>query len=440
MSVTSPTEHSTDTYLDDLADFITASPSSYHAAEETARRLEASGYRRLSESEPFPSEAGGYVVVRDGAVVAWSLPGGELGTQKLPAFRILGAHTDSPTFKLKPNPSSTTAGWNQAGVEVYGGPLANSWLDRDLCFAGRLISDDGETHLVHTDPIARIPQLAIHLDREVNNGLTLDRQRHLHPIFSADAEAADVMTILARHAGLSADEITGADIVAIDSQRPARFGARDEFFAAGRLDNLASVHAGVTSLSGFNAQLPELDDDAPVIPMLAAFDHEEVGSASRTGAGGPLLEEILGRILEALGITTVSDRSRVLGESWLLSADCGHLVHPNYPERHDPDNHPRPNAGVLLKINANQRYATDGAGASAFSRWCAAAEVPFQEFVSNNTVPCGSTIGPISATRLGIRTIDIGIGLLSMHSIREMCGAEDPRRLGLIATAFYSGA
>lgn len=470
-------------HLQDLADFVTASPSSYHAAAEVARRLEAAGYTRLDEHRDFPATPGGYVVVRDGAVMAWRIPETAAvtgtGADTVPVFRILGAHTDSPTFKLKPRPSTTHEGWRQAGVEVYGGPLLNSWLDRELCFAGRLVSVDGREHLARTGAIARFPQLAIHLDREANNGLTLDRQRHLNPVWGAVGRACDqpddILAVLARAAGLEVDEVAGFDVVMADTQAPARFGAEGEFFASGRLDNLSSVHAGLVALESLSrcpgapgAPRPSLSVDfasvggrnthpkstesggvvadgvageaagAPVIPVLAAFDHEELGSASRSGAAGPVLEDVLRRVLDTLGVDG-QGAARSFAGSWLLSADAGHLVHPNYAERHDPVNHPRPNAGPLLKINANQRYSTDAAGAAAFARWCGVAGVPFQEFVSNNTVPCGSTIGPISATRLGIRTVDVGIGLLSMHSAREMCGARDPEHLTAATGAFFAG-
>ncbi|MEV4899787.1 M18 family aminopeptidase [Citricoccus sp. NPDC055426] len=456
-------------HLQDLSDFVLASPSSYHAAHEVARRLEAVGYVRLDEQQDFPAEPGGYVLVRDGAVMAWKIPdaGRPAGRSgPAPVFRILGAHTDSPTFKLKPRPSTSREGWLQAGVEVYGGPLLNSWLDRDLCFAGRMVSVDGREHLVRTGPIARFPQLAIHLDREVNNGLTLDRQRHLNPIWGVEPavdgnvgtggtagreadSSTDLLAVLARTAGLDADAVAGFDVVMADTQAPGLFGAAGELFASGRLDNLSSVHAGLVAMAALSPEsrgggmvvadgVAGESAGAPVIPVLAAFDHEELGSASRSGAAGPVLEDVLRRVLEALGVQG-QGAARSFAGSWLLSADAGHLVHPNYAERHDPVNHPRPNGGPLLKINANQRYSTDAAGAAAFARWCGVAGVPFQEFVSHNGVPCGSTIGPISATRLGIRTVDVGIGLLSMHSAREMCGAEDPERLTAAVGAFYAG-
>ncbi|MDN6410955.1 MAG: M18 family aminopeptidase [Yaniella sp.] len=411
-------------FLDDLAEFIHTSPTPYHVAAQVAARATEAGFT-VVEDVPgeLPAVPGGYVLVRDGAVIVWHVPE---SLPEHPSFRIVGAHTDSPTFRVKPLPDNTSAGYNRVGVEVYGGVLANSWLDRDLGFAGRLVTAHGE-HLVHTPAMARIPQLAIHLDRSVNDGLKLDRQHHLVPIVGAGAEA-NIIDEIAKHTGVDPAEITGFDLLLTDTQPPATLGINDDFFAAPRLDNLVSVHAGLRAILGA---------ESDKITMLAAFDHEEVGSETRTGAGGPLLEEMLTRILTAQNIPAHLHRS-IIAHSILLSADGGHLVHPNYTERHDADHRPQPNAGPILKVNATQRYLSDGRGAAKFTRWAERAGVPHQVFVSNNNQPSGSTIGPISATRLGIETIDAGIGLLSMHSAREMCGAQDPAHLSKLATAFYA--
>ena len=419
---------STPDYIDDFAEFITASPSSYHAAAEVARRLDTAGFDRVSETEEWSGAPGRRYIVRDGAVVAWVQPDGAGPTTP---FRILGAHTDSPGFKLKPKPTIGAHGWLQAGVEIYGGPLLNSWLDRELELAGRLTTIDGTEHLVRTGPFCRIPQLAIHLDRDANSGLILDRQRHLTPVFGVgETSQADLVGHLAGLAGLAGEEVAGYDILTADTANPARFGLGRELFAAGRMDNLSSVHAGLVALIG--AQVP-----ADQILVLAAFDHEELGSETRTGASGPLLGDILTRIGTGLG-GSVSDRLRAYAGSWCVSADAGHSVHPNYPEKHDPANMVVAGGGPLLKINAGQRYATDAAGAALWARSCAQAGVAYQEFVSNNTVPCGSTIGPLTATRLGIRTVDVGIPLLSMHSARELCHVNDPVALSAAIGAFFA--
>jgi len=419
-------------YIDDFARFISASPSSYHAAAEASLRLDEAGFEQRDEAEDWTAStsAGRYYVVRDGAIVAWVQPAGAKPTTP---FRILGAHTDSPGFKLKPKPTTGSYGWLQAGVEVYGGPLANSWLDRELELAGRLVTTDGVEHLVRTGPFLRIPQLAVHLDRTANESLTLDRQRHLNPVFGVgDLRQADLVGHLAALAGVAGADVAGYDILTADTNPPARFGLNHELFAAGRMDNLSSVHAGLLALI-------ETSGTDETINVLAAFDHEELGSQSRSGASGPMLDDILSRIGDDLG-ATVSERKRAYADSWCVSADAGHAVHPNYPERHDPANLPLAGRGPLLKINGNQRYATDAAGAALWARCSAAADVPYQEFVSNNVIPCGSTIGPLTATRLGIRTVDVGIPLLSMHSARELAHVNDPFALSAAIGAFFAGA
>lgn len=412
----------------DLRDFIAASPSSFHAAHEAGRRLSAAGFTQLSEAEEWPA-AGKHFVIRDGAIMAWITPA---NAGPLTPFNILGAHTDSPSFKLKPKPTTGRFGWLQAGVEVYGGPLLNSWLDRELQLAGRLVCLDGTEHLVASGAIMRFPQLAIHLDRTANDGLTLDRQNHMNPVWGqGDPSEADLLGLLAAKVGIDPATIGGFDILAADTQAGQIFGANDEFFAAGRMDNLTSVHAGLQALIAASTQA-----DLAVIPVLAAFDHEEIGSGSRSGACGPILEDILVRVSDGLG-ASVSERRRAFATSFCVSADAGHAVHPNYSERHDPTNKPVLGGGPLLKINANQRYATDATGAAIWAMLSEKAAAPYQEFVSNNDVPCGSTIGPLTATRLGIRTVDVGTPLLSMHSARELCGVEDPYSLSRIVEVFF---
>ncbi|CCQ48348.1 putative M18 family aminopeptidase 2 [Pseudarthrobacter siccitolerans] len=423
-------------HIQDLGAYVSASPSSFHAAHEAARQLEAAGFSRLDEQEPWEGGAGSFFVIRDGALIAWVVPEGAGPTT---GFNILGAHTDSPSFKLKPKPTIGAHGWLQAGVEVYGGPLLNSWLDRELQLAGRLVMLDGTEHLAATGPMLRFPQLAIHLDRAVNEGLTLDKQRHMNPVWGlGNPSDVDLLAVLASsvsEASVDPGRIGGYDVVIADTQAPAVFGGNGEFFASGRLDNLSSTHAGMVALMGHAASVSA---GAP-IAVLAAFDHEEIGSNSRSGACGPLLEDVLVRVSDGLG-ATAGQRRQALAASFCISADAGHAVHPNYAERHDPANHPVLNGGPLLKINANQRYATDAPGAALWARLCGEAGVPYQEFVSNNAIPCGSTIGPLTATRLGIRTVDVGVPLLSMHSARELCGVEDPRRLAAVAELFFRTA
>lgn len=420
-------------HADDLADFVAASPSSYHAAAEVARRLEAAGFTRLQEEEEWPTPTGGrFVVVRDGAAIAWVVP--EDAGSLTPAH-VFGAHTDSPGFKLKPQPTTGARGWLQAAVEVYGGPLLNSWLDRELRLAGRLALADGRVVLADTGPLLRLPQLAIHLDRTANTGLALDKQNETQPVWGlGDPTQADILAELAASAEVAAADIRGYDVLIADSARGAVFGKDDAFFAAGRLDDLASVHAGVVALA---AIADRTSDAGAPIAVLAAFDHEELGSASRSGAAGPFLEDVLERVYAGLG-ADASERRRAYASSWCLSSDVGHSVHPNYIGKHDPVVQPVLGSGPILKLNANQRYATDAVGTAAWRAWCERAGVQTQEFVSNNAVPCGSTIGPITATRLGIRTVDVGIPILSMHSARELAGVSDLHDLARTAESFFT--
>ena len=416
-------------HIADLAAFVEASPSSYHAAAEGAARLRSAGFAEQDETAAWDASPGGHYLVRDGALLAWRIPEGAGPTT---GFRVLGAHTDSPTFKLKPRPDLGAYGWQQLGVEVYGGPLLNSWLDRELGLAGRLALSDGSVRLLRTGPIMRIPQLAVHLDRGVNDeGLRLDKQQHTAPVWSVGHRGLAVLDHLAEVAGCAASEIDGHDLVAFDTAAPAVFGPNGEFFASGRLDNLSSVHAGLVALLS--------SEGSEHIELLAAFDHEEVGSGSRSGAAGPVLADVVSRTLGALG-ATADEQHRSLARSACLSADAGHALHPNYAGRHDPVNQPVLNGGPLLKLNANQRYASDATGTALWRRACRQAGVRTQEFVSHNAIPCGSTIGPLTATRLGIRVVDVGAPLLSMHSARELGHVDDLAALGAVLTAFYRGA
>lgn len=414
-------------HVADLIHFVEASPSSFHAAAEVARRLREAGYAEHAEADAWPLEPGGHFLLRDGAVVAWWLPeaSGEL------AFRIVGAHTDSPGLKLKPRPSTGAVGWQQAGMEVYGGPLLNSWLDREFGLAGRLALDDGSVVLVSTPAWLRIPQVAPHLDRSANESLHLDKQAHLLPVYSVGRPGLDLLALVAEQAGVVPERVVAHDLFAAVAEAPTVFGPDGEFLASGRLDNLSSVHAGLVALLGAA--------EGPDVSVLAAFDHEEVGSASRSGASGPLLAQVLARIAASRGADAVG-LQRALARSSCISADAGHAVHPNYVGLHDPDHRPLLNAGPLLKTNANLRYTTDAVSGALWRRVCAAAGVPTQDFVSNNAVPCGSTIGPLTAERLGIVTCDVGIPLLSMHSTRELAGVRDPGWLADAMTAYFSGA
>lgn len=416
------------TYLD----FLDASPSPFHAADEVARQLTESGFARVHETRPWPKDSGSYFLLRDGAIISWVIPD---QLQEGAGFSIWGCHTDSPTFKLKPTPQRFTQdGWGQLCVEVYGGMLYNSWLDRELVLAGAVYDKTGAPHLVRTKAIARIPQLAIHLDRAANDGLKLDPQEHLQPVWTTDEPDAQVLDAVASAAGLgSASDIVSFELYTATAQGAETFGDHQQFVAAGRQDNLSSVFAGLHGILAARSH-----PSGNQISVFAAFDHEEVGSSTRTGAGGTLLKDVLTRTAAALGLD-LDSTAQMIASSNCISADAGHSVHPNYPQAHDPDTRPVLGRGPLLKLNAKQRYSTDGRGAALWAQVCQSANISRQEFVSNNSVPCGSTIGPIIATSLGIVTVDVGIGLLSMHSAREMSHFEDVRALKRAAQTYLRG-
>ena len=396
----------------DFIDFIEQSPSSYHAAEVVASRLQDAGFARVDETAQWPSTPGGYVMVRGGAVMAWVVPENFTG-----GFKIVGSHTDSPGFMVKPNPDFRNAGWSQLAVEVYGGPILHTWFDRELKLAGQAVLKDGSRRLVDTGALVRIPNLAIHLHREKN--FEPDRQVHVQPIIGLDADDVSFAEILAEKLEVDAEEISAYNLITVDSQRGEVFGAGHKFLAAGRMDNLSSVWASKQAL--ISAAEDYSGED---VLVLSAFDHEEVGSASRYGAAGPILEDVLTRTAAALG-KNEEERRQIYARSSCISVDAAHSVHPNYAVKHDPTHHQLIGQGPVTKINANQRYASDATSIHLWESACARAGVPVQRFVGNNAVPCGSTIGPITATRLGIDTVDVGVPLLSMHSARELVGVQD---------------
>ena len=424
--------------VDDLIAYLSASPSPYHAVDEATSRLNAAGFRPLDERAPWTNDlvTGCCYVVRGGALVAWAA--NDPSPERF-GIHVVGAHTDSPNLRVKPKPDAHSAGWRQLGVEVYGGVLANSWLDRDLGLSGRVVTDAGgagaTTHLVRIDrPLARVAQLAIHLDRDVNErGLVLDRQLQLTPLAGIGTQdEGEFRRFISGVVGCTPEEILSWDLMLHDLTAPALLGFDEDLLASGRIDNLFSAWAATTSLVEASAAV------AGSIPLIALFDHEEIGSSSTTGAAGPFLEVVLGRIMHALGLD-IDEQARALVASSCVSADMAHAVHPNYTDRHEPNHRPVPNAGPVVKVNVSQRYATDATTSAFFHAACARAEVPLQTFVSRNSQPCGSTIGPITATRLGIATVDVGCAMLSMHSARELCGALDADLMVRALTSYFAG-
>ncbi len=401
--------------LDDLCSYLDASPSPFHAVANASDRLGAAGFTEMTDGADWSDLPSAGFVRRDGGLIAWRTPDG-VGPGA--PFRLVGAHTDSPCLRVKPRPDQSDVGWKQLNVEVYGGILNNSWLDRDLGVAGRLTMPGGSHVLVDVDrPVARVPQLAVHLDRGVNaEGLTLDPQQHLRPVWGVGlSRPGEFAAWIAEAAG--SELPVSWELCLYDTQPSAVIGGDRSMLASGRLDNLLSCWAAIDAIVRA--------DPHDAIAVIVLNDHEEVGSSSTTGAGGPLLERVLERHVLARGGDR-DDVLRSLAASSCVSADNAHAIHPNYTDRHDPDHHPVVNAGPAIKINSNQRYATSSATAAAFRLACEAADVPHQVFVSRNNMPCGSTIGPITATRLGIDTVDVGVPQLSMHSARELCGVDDP--------------
>lgn len=417
--------------LDDLIAFLDASPSPWHAAASAAARLDAAGFTRV----PFDFATGevphkGYVL-RGAALVGWHR-GSTAGVSS--PLRIVGAHTDSPCLRVKPNADAGSVGWKQLSVEVYGGVLLNSWLDRDLGVAGTLVLNDGTSRLVAVhEAVARVPQLAIHLDRDVNErGVVLDKQQHLGPVWGLGSPTnGEFRAWIANAAGVDPSAVRSWDLSLFDRTPAAVLGPAGDLLASGRLDNQVSCWAATSALA-------RADQAGASTAVIALFDHEEVGSESTTGAAGPLLEHVL----EQVALATGAGRSQFLSQltsSHCISADNAHSVHPNYPERHEAGHRPLVNHGPAIKLNHNQRYATTPASAAMAEQVFRDAGVPWQTFVSRNNMPCGSTIGPITATRLGIDTVDVGVPQLSMHSARELCGTNDPVWLAKALEGWFAG-
>lgn len=413
----------------DLLSYIDRSPSPYHAVVETERRLKAHGFVRLDEAGLWDLAPGDrcYVIRNEGSLIAFET-GAE--TPADAGFRIVGAHTDSPNLRVKPQADLDAHGYRQIGVEPYGGVLLHTWLDRDLSLAGRVtIQDSGVVRTVLLDfdrPLLRIPNLAIHLDRSVaTEGLKLNPQQHMAPLLGlADGPAFHEFVASELRAQGRAD-VAGSDVLAFDlmtydTQSSTVSGARGEFIHASRLDNLASCHAALTALLDVSQQ-----GHAGATRVIAFYDHEEVGSRSAEGAGGPYLHDVLERVVDGFKGGVPQGLARALARSMLVSADMAHAVHPNYADRHEPEHRPRVGGGPVIKSNANQAYASDAATAGHFRALCLRLGVPVQQFVTRSDLRCGSTIGPITAARVGIRTVDIGNPMLSMHSCRELAGTAD---------------
>lgn len=404
-----------------LMDFIQASPTPFHAVAAMSAQLEAAGFTYLPLDQAWELEKGRryYTTRNDSSIIAFVY--GRASLEEA-GIRMLGAHTDSPCLRVKPIPEIYQHGYFQLAVEVYGGVLLNPWFDRDLSLAGRVTYQSGsELRSCLVDfkrPVAVIPSLAIHLDREVNSNRSINPQKDITPVVALATDQKElsfrdllVAELKSRHPEIDIDRVLDFELSFYDSQAPALVGLNEEFIACARLDNLASCYLGLQAIL-------QADGDQSV--MLICNDHEEVGSQSASGAQGPLAGDVLAR-----WIPEHQARARAIECSMLISADNAHGVHPNYVDRHDPQHRPRLNGGPVIKINANQRYATNSETSAVFQRACAESKVPVQFFVSRNDMPCGSTIGPLTASGLGVATIDVGVPTFGMHSIRELAGTSD---------------
>jgi aspartyl aminopeptidase len=423
-----------------LINFIQASPTPYHAVKSLVCALEDAGFICLEESSEWKLEPGqGYFVSRSGSsIIAFKTGNGDLPVH---GFRMVGAHTDSPCLKIKPEPEINQYQYGQLGVEVYGGVLLNPWFDRDLSIAGRIDYRDTKGNLGNClinfeKAVAVIPSLAIHLDRDANDKRAINAQTYLPPLLTQTDDGATfklkdmLLDYLVKELDLEdAEKVLAYDLRLYDVQPPSLVGLNDEFLTGARLDNLLSCYVGLESLIASNDKHGSL---------LICSDHEEVGSVSAAGAKGPFLEAVLERVAEAFSYTNSEAKRRMLDKSLMFSVDNAHGIHPNFPEKHDDKHGPLLNHGPVIKINANQRYATSSETSAFFRQLCEDNNVPVQAFVVRNDMGCGSTIGPIVAGELGVKTLDIGVPTFAMHSIREMAGSKDAAYLATALTAFFN--
>lgn len=424
-------------------DFVNRSKSPWHAVQSVRERLEGNGYQRLSErmewsrSQLKPNSK--YYFTRNQSTIVAFAIGGKYKAGN--GFKVIGAHTDSPDLRIKPNSAQTSQGYEQVGVQTYGGGLWHTWFDRDLTVAGRAIVRTGKDQYEHrlfevAKPILRIPNLAIHLNRGVNDdGFKLNKEKHLLPIIGTavkeQLEAKNgetkhhtvLMELMAKELQCSVDDIREFELCLTDFAPSAIGGARDEFIFSPRLDNLMSCFCSMESLLEEDQSLAEDTD----IRIIALFDHEEIGSSSAQGAASVTMQDVFRRLNDILA--TGENKSDLfnqsIAKSYIISSDMAHAVHPNYPEKHQEKHRPKMHQGCVIKINANQRYATNSVTSFLIKEIAARHGIPLQEFVVSNDSACGSTIGPILAANTGVRTLDLGIPQLSMHSIREQCGTVD---------------
>jgi aspartyl aminopeptidase len=425
--------------VQNLLDFIDASPSPWHAVKTVEARLADFQFVKLIETEKWVLQPGGrYYVIRDDSSIIIFVQGPKPLFET--GFKIIGAHTDSPGFRIKPNAANAVDGLLRLGVDVYGGPILATYTDRDLSLAGRIgyKTEEGEIAglLVKFDkPLLRLPNLAIHMNRAVNEeGLKLHKQNELPLILSVMAEEClpqdSFSALLQQQSGCDAERILSWDLAVYDTQKGSFWGSNSEFYADSQLDNLASCHAALLAL---------LDDEVLTIGntlVCAFFDHEEIGSESNKGADGSFFTDVLQRIALVSGINR-EDFARALAKSFMISADMAHAYHPNFPSAYDPDHKVTVNRGPVIKVNANHRYSSESVSQAMFIDWCEHAGVPYQKYSHRNYLGCGSTIGPITSAKLGIRAVDAGCPMWAMHSIRESAGVLDHDYMIRVMKSFF---
>ena len=410
----------------ELLKFLNTSPTPFHATLEICRQLHKEGFIKLNEADIWDLKKGEkyYLTRNESSLIAFTYGSGDVSTE---GVQMLGAHTDSPCLKLKPNTVIHKKGYIQLGVEVYGGALLNPWFDRDLSLAGRVSGLNEEGELIHPlvdfkRPIAFIPSLAIHLDKEANKNRSINAQTDIPPILMQSEESISFEDILIKETGLK--EILDFELMFYDTQAASLLGLNNEFLASARLDNLLSCYVGLQAIKEASSKKSAL---------LICSDHEEVGSESTSGAAGTFLEMVLKRICPVH-----EDYARMVNASMMISADNAHGVHPNFIAKHDENHGPLLNHGPVIKVNANQRYASNSQTISEFKLLCKKVEIPYQSFVTRTDMGCGSTIGPITATKIGVKTLDVGLPTFAMHSIRESAGDKDAYMLYRVLKAYFS--
>lgn len=423
---------------EELIDFIYDSPNAFHAAETTKKELLKAGFKELNPRDSWSLEKGKkyFVTKNQSALVAFIVGKGDIEEK---GFKIIGAHTDTPSFRIKPNHEMVAEGnYIKLNTEAYSGSIMSTWLDRPLSVAGRVTLKGKnplfpEYKLVNIRrPILIIPNLAIHLNRNINDGVALNKQKDMLPLLGLISEQMEkgnyLLNTIALELGVKIEDIIDFDLFLYEFEKGCIMGLNDEFISSSRLDDLSMVYAGLKAITGAEA--------AEATNVLVCFDNEEVGSSTKQGAASPMLSSILERIVVALGKGR-EDYFRALANSFIIVADSAHAVHPNLNEKYDPTNRTMMNNGPVIKISSNQKYTTDSNSSAVYEAICKLAKVPVQKFVNRSDEVGGSTIGPISSTQMDIRSVDIGTPILAMHSIRELGGVKDQTYVTKSFEQFY---